>query len=86
MMERAIAVTERMCFRINKEKSILTPVQRLSWLGMLWDSRSASVRISEQNANKILYRLFRASLSHSLTRRQWESLLGSVNFAAEVTP
>lgn len=85
-VETDLAVTERMGFRIIREKSFLTPVQRLSWLGMLWDSRSGSVRISEQNATKIHHRLLRASLSHTLTRRQWDSLLGSFNFAAEVTP
>ena len=65
MMRRAIAVTERMGFVINKEKSLFTPTQRINWLGMLWDSHSATFRVSDQNAAKIHRRLVQASLSLS---------------------
>ena len=46
----------------------------------------AMVRLSEDNARKAPLKLFRASVSLTMSRRQWESLLGSLNFAAEATP
>lgn len=44
------------------------------------------VRLSEENAQKVRRKLFRASFSLPISRRQWESLLGTLNFVAEVTP
>ncbi|MPC62796.1 hypothetical protein E2C01_056887 [Portunus trituberculatus] len=75
-----------MGFRVNVPKSTLTPTQTLIWLGMEWDTARAWVRLSPENASKIHRQLFRASMSRTMTRRQWEAILGSLNFAAEVCP
>ncbi|MPC59088.1 hypothetical protein E2C01_053103 [Portunus trituberculatus] len=75
-----------MGFRVNVPKSTLTPTQTLVWLGMEWDTARARLRLSPENASKIHRRLFRASVSRTMTRRQWEAILGSLNFAAEVCP
>lgn len=52
---------------------------------MLWDSEAARVRLSKDNAKKLRRKLYRASVSLTLSRRGCKSLLGSLNFAADVT-
>lgn len=81
-----VATTGEMGFQLNYPKSALTPTQRLCWLGMEWDTSLARVRLSQENASKTRRRIFRAFVSKSMTRRQWEGLLGALNFAAEVVP
>ncbi|MPC72877.1 hypothetical protein E2C01_067190 [Portunus trituberculatus] len=82
----AVSTAQEMDVRVNFAKSDLRPTQRLRWLGMKWDTSRAMVRLSPENADKIRRRVFRASASRLMTRRQWESLLGVLNFADEVCP
>ena len=81
-----LQVTESMGFLVNWEKSVLSPTRRIRWLGMISDSCDATVGISRENVTKIRRRVLRAYVSLTMTRRQWESLIGSLSFAAEVTP
>lgn len=83
-MQQTVELTEAMVFPFNTRKSETQPSLTIDWLGMTWDSQTAMVRLSETNAGKIRRRLFVASVSLTMSRPQWESLLGSFNFAAEV--
>ncbi|VDI69108.1 Hypothetical predicted protein [Mytilus galloprovincialis] len=38
-------------FLINEQKSIFDPVQRLEWLGLIWDSVNFSLAVSERRLN-----------------------------------
>ncbi|CAC5414635.1 unnamed protein product [Mytilus coruscus] len=38
-------------FLINEQKSIFDPVQCLEWLGLIWDSKSFSLAVSERRLN-----------------------------------
>ena len=42
------------CFITNDVKSIWTPCQVIQWLGIVWDSRCATIRVSERRLQGIL--------------------------------
>ena len=52
--QRTISVCEYLGFRFNFPKSLLVPTQRLTWLGMEWDSPSATLALSQDNRMKVL--------------------------------
>ena len=85
-VEKTLRLAGGMGFNFNMSKSHLCPSQCITWLGLEWNSNSSSVQISALNLLKIRRRLFQALHSLTFTRRQWESLLGSLNFYAEVLP
>ncbi|KAK3886697.1 hypothetical protein Pcinc_009163 [Petrolisthes cinctipes] len=78
----ARGVLEEMGFLLNIPKSSLTPTRKLCWLGIEWDSLSATLSLAPDNARRTLRHVRRAHFSRTFSRRQWESLLGSLNFAA----
>ena len=82
----AMKVLGEMGFVINVPKSSLVPSQQLDWLGIRWDTVSATLSLSPDNRLRSLSHLRRALFSRTLSRRQWESLLGVLNFAAPTFP
>ncbi|KAK3880633.1 hypothetical protein Pcinc_014878 [Petrolisthes cinctipes] len=82
----ARGVLEEMGFLLNIPKSSLTPTRKLCWLGIEWDSLSATLSLAPDNARRTLRHVRRAHFSRTFSRRQWESLLGSLNFAAPAMP
>ena len=70
----------------NERKSCLTPSQSFQWLGMSWDSHLSRVSLSPANVNRIISRLHHALKAKAFTRRKWEVLIGSLDFAAEIIP
>ena len=81
-----MTVCERLGFAFNVPKCMLTPSQSIVWLGMTWDSTSASLRLSDTNRQKLVGKLRRAVVAKNFTHRLWASLMGSLNFAAHVVP
>ena len=86
MVRITLEVGETMGLHFNLKKSQLVPSRSIQWLGMRWDSHSATVALSEENQLRCRKKLFRALHSHTLTRRQWESLMGSLNHAGSIIP
>ena len=91
--EEAVAATQttldvcrRLGFVFNVPKCILTPSQTIVWLGMQWDSVGASLQLSPTNKHKLLRKLRRTVLSTTSSHKLWASLMGSLNFAAQVVP
>ncbi|KAK3895260.1 hypothetical protein Pcinc_001010 [Petrolisthes cinctipes] len=82
----ARGVLEEMGFLLNIPKSSLTPTRKLCWLGIEWDSLSATLSLAPDNARRTLRHVRQAHFSRTFSRRQWESLLGSLNFAAPAMP
>lgn len=70
------------CFLVNQPKSQLTATQTLDWLAISWNS----VNTLADSHNRILSKVFRIRCSQNFTRRIWGSLLGSLNFAADMVP
>ena len=68
---RDLEVTLRVCramgFRFNLPKSCLVPSQVITWLGLSWDARSASVRLSDRNRTRLLQKLRRALFSRTFS-------------------
>ena len=86
MVERTLAVGRSMGLLFNLEKSHLQPTQCLQWLGMSWDSVFCDLSLSLENRRRCKKKLFRLIHASSISLRQWESLLGSLNYAAQVVP
>ncbi|XP_045106652.1 uncharacterized protein LOC123501712 [Portunus trituberculatus] len=70
-----------MGFQVNWDKSAFTLEQKLCWLGIEWDTINASLSLAPDNALRTLRSVKRAYFSHTFSRRQWEGLLGCLNFA-----
>ena len=84
--ETTLATCNRLDFRFNVPKCTLLPSRTIQWLGMTWDSPSATLRLSPTNRDKVLLKLRRTILSTNSSHKLWASLLGSLNFAAQVVP
>ena len=82
------AVTLRLCgdlgFVFIFPQSLLSPTRSVTWLGMAWDSRSASLALSVANRAKIVATIRRTLLARTCGLRLWTGLLGSLNYAAQV--
>ena len=73
-------------FSINLEKSVLTPSRTLVWLGVLWDALQGTWALPLPFRESIASQAGSILDSNQLTRRTWEKLLGSIAFAAQVSP
>ncbi|MEL7520178.1 MAG: reverse transcriptase domain-containing protein, partial [Cyanobacteria bacterium J06553_1] len=86
MVRRTLEIGRGMGLLFNLEKSHLLPSRCIQWLGMSWDSVSCRLSLSEDNRARCRRKLFRNAHAISISLRQWESLLGSLNHAAQVVP
>ena len=88
--QAATATTIEVCsslgFVFNIPKSLLNPTQQIQWLGMLWDAETATLRLSHDNRTRVQAKLRRAVVARTFTHKLWASLLGSLNYAAQVVP
>ncbi|KAK4321227.1 hypothetical protein Pmani_007952 [Petrolisthes manimaculis] len=71
---------------INWGKSKLIPTQSITWLGIQWSTTDSSLSLAPENARNTLNIIRRCAFSRTLSRRQCESLFGSLNFAASALP
>ena len=86
MVKTTLEVGAQVGLAFNLTKSHLTPTQSITWLGMLWESSSSTMALSKDNQERCRKQVSLALQSSSLTRRQWESLMGSLNHASLVVP
>ena len=73
-------------FNINESKSVGTPLQVTEYLGVQLNLRTLTLALPLEKVNLILARTSQVSSSPSTTRRQLESLVGLLNFAAPLLP
>ena len=78
----AIQLLQQLGFRINWEKSQLTPSQEIEFLGVDWDLRKRTLSVPVAKRNEIVSKCSEALQRKVMTRRQLEQLLGKLNFAA----
>jgi hypothetical protein len=88
--QRAIEITLRMLsdlgFLVNKSKSVLRPQQELCWLGVQWQGLQRELRLPWEKCLRLQSHVLRW-LQHPLaSRREFESLLGEMAFAAQILP
>ncbi len=72
--------------RVNWEKSKLSPVQRISFLGVELDSVSMTARLTEEGAQAVLNCLSSFRGRNVVPLKQFQRLLGHMASAAAVTP
>ncbi len=72
--------------RVNWEKSKLSPVQRISFLGVELDSVSMTARLTEKRAQAVLNCLSSFRGRNVVPLKQFQRLLGHMASAAAVTP
>ncbi len=81
-----LAHMEKLGLRLNAKKSVLSPLQRTTFLGVIWDSTSMQARLSPARIESILSAVKRIRLGQSLTVRQFQRLLGLMAAASNVIP
>ncbi len=81
-----LAHMRKLGLRLNAKKSVLSPVQRTTFLCVIWDSASMQARLSPARIESILSAVKRIRLGQSLTVRQFQRLLGLMAAASNVIP
>ena len=76
---------KRLGFLINSEKSNLIPSQKVNWLGVMWDSEQGTCCLPETSIQKIFQKSNSLLEKRLASRRQWESLMGCIAFAAQLS-
>ncbi|KAL0177345.1 hypothetical protein M9458_026239, partial [Cirrhinus mrigala] len=72
--------------RLNAKKSVLSPLQRTTYLGVVWDSTTMQARLSPARIESILTTVKRVKEGRSLTVKQFQQLLGLMAAASNVIP
>ncbi len=71
--------------RLNVSK-VCSPVQRTSYLGVVWDPTKMQARMSPARIESILTSVKRVREARSLTVKQFQKLLGLMSAASNVIP
>ena len=85
----AVVLLERLGFTVNRQKSVLEPVQMLSFLGMELDTVKMSVTWPEQKASKVQHECWRLLRWSQITEPELHCLLGKMEasrFAVVAAP
>ncbi|KAI2653767.1 Transposon Ty3-G Gag-Pol polyprotein [Labeo rohita] len=77
---------ETLGLRLNVKKSVLSPLQRTTYLGVVWDSTTMQARLSPARIVSILTAVKRVKQGRSLTVKQFQQLLGLMAAASNVIP
>ncbi len=72
--------------RLNTKKSVLSPAQRTTFLGVVWDSTTMWAQLSPACIESILVKVSRIKLGHAITVKQFQRLLGLMAAASNVIP
>ncbi len=70
--------------RLNAKKRVLHPVQRTTYLGVVWDSTTMQARLSPARIESILMTVARVREGQSLTVKLFQKLLGLMAAASNV--
>ncbi len=76
----------RLGLQVNREKSKLSPVQRISFLGMELDSVNLTARLSEERAQSMLRCLESLQRKKAVPLKHFQRLLGHMASSAAITP
>ncbi len=81
-----LAHMKELGLRLNAIKSVLSPLQRTTFLGVVWDSTAMQARLSPARIEAILSAVKSISLGQALTVKQFQRLLGLMAAASNVIP
>ncbi|KAI2651173.1 Retrovirus-related Pol polyprotein from transposon 17.6 [Labeo rohita] len=82
--DAVLAYTKELGLRLNAKKSVLSPLQRTTYLGVVWDSTTMQARLSPARIETILTAVARVKEGRSLTVKQFQQLLGLMAAASNV--
>ncbi|KAI2659830.1 Transposon Ty3-G Gag-Pol polyprotein [Labeo rohita] len=81
-----LAHLKELGLRLNAKKSVLSSLQRTTYLGKVWDSTTMQARLSPARIESILTAVMRVTEGRSLTVKQFQRLLGLMAAASNVIP
>ncbi len=81
-----LAQMKELGLRLNVKKSVLSPSQRTTYLGVVWDSTTMQAWLSPARIESILTTVRRVREGLSLTVKQFQILLGLMAVASNVIP
>ncbi|CAM4654716.1 unnamed protein product [Leuciscus chuanchicus] len=81
-----LAHMKELGLRLNAKKSVLSPLQRTTFLGVVWDSVSMQARLSPPCVDSILAAVKSVKLGQLLTVKQFQRLLGLMAAASNGIP
>ncbi|KAI2660091.1 Transposon Ty3-G Gag-Pol polyprotein [Labeo rohita] len=84
--DAVLAHMKELGLRLNAKKSVLSPLQRTTYLGVVWDSTTMQARLSPARIESILAAVRRVRIGRSLTVKQLQQLLGLMAAASNVIP
>ncbi len=77
---------EELGLRLNAKKSVLFPLQRTTYLGVVWDSTTMQAHMSPARIESILTAVVRVREHRSLTVKQFQKLVGLKAAVSNVIP
>ncbi len=81
-----LAHKKELGLRLNTKKSVLSPVQRTTYLGVVWHSTMMQAQLSPARIEAILTAVRGVREGQSLTVKQFQKLLGLMAAASNVIP
>ncbi len=81
-----LAHMKQLGLRLNAKKSVLSPVQMTTYLGVVWNSTTMQARMSPARIESIFTSVKRVREGQSLTVKQFQRLLGLMAAASNVIP
>ncbi len=81
-----LAHMEVLGLRLNAKKSVLSPAQRTTYLGVVWDLTTMQAHMSPAWIDSILTEVARVREGQSLTVKHFQRLLGLMAAASNVIP
>ncbi len=81
-----LAHMKELGLRLNTKKSVLSPLQRTTYLGVVWDSTTMQACLSPSRIESILTAVTRVREGLSFTVKQFQKLLGLMAAASNVIP
>lgn len=82
-VDKALRLFQDLGFLINRQKSVLTPTQHLTWLGVEWDASAGRARIPWSKILLGQSKILRIVCQKQASRRQVESIIGDMAFIAQ---
>ena len=80
----AIMHLQQLGFIIHPHKSSLVPQPVMQWLGIMWHGQTGHWCVPPLYQQQIATQAQAIVSQHTTTRRTWEALLGTLNFACQV--
>ncbi|KAL0199203.1 hypothetical protein M9458_007743, partial [Cirrhinus mrigala] len=81
-----LAHMKELGLRLNAKKSVLSPLQITTYLGVVWDSTTMQAHLSPARIESILTAVTRVKEGRSLTVKQFQRLLGLMAAASNFVP